>query len=376
MKKILIIITVLVAFAQFGWSQQLHQYKYGLYDDYFVNPAYVGSKDYYSVTLGYDHRFVWAKHASPKTAFLGLHSRVGQGYLFEKDGKVNKFFSKFGNMAFGFQGLFYDYGPQYEYNFGLTYGYHLKLNPNVKTKRPQKLILAFTPRIFILGFNRGEFTNNDGFDIVEFQDYIIPNDPMDKLVKANFKFDVGALYQNNYFDVGLSWLNISNSKIGFEADTLSYGLSGYGIYDSIYSSKIVLDGKLKYLNIFETNRFDVFFVPDLTFIYKPTAKDFEFFADLSIHWNFYELITTVRKELKYNIKTGVNISHTRFYMPLTLIQPYVAFDFMDFTIQYTYQFNPMIQVPGYFGGSHVSFLYAIGRDKIVRTVNNKSVWKK
>jgi len=389
MKKIIAILTLLVAIAQTGWSQQLHQYKYGLYDNYFVNPAYVGNNDYYTVIVGYDTKFTGVKDASPQTAYLSAHSKVGKGYLFEKDGKVNKFFSKFGNTAFGFQGLYYNFGPQYEYNFGLTYGYTLKLSPNVYTKRPRQLVLALTPRLFMLGFNRSEFINNDGLDIVEFQDYIIPSDPNDRLVKANFKFDVGALFQNNFYDVGLSWLNISNAHIGFEDDTITYGnqlvnvndtvsyfSEGYNIYDSIYSSKIVFNGKIKSLSIYQSNRFDVGFIPDLTFIYKPSSRDFEFFANLAIDWNFYELITTVRKELKYNLKTGMNISHTRFYRPLTLIQPYIKFDFLDFSIQYTYQYNPMIKVPGYFGGNQVAFIYAIGRDKTIRTVNNKTVWKK
>jgi len=49
---------------------------------------------------------------------------------------------------------------------------------------------------------------------------------------------------------------------------------------------------------------------------------------------------------------------------------------MNFTIQYTYQYNADIDAPGYWGGNQVSFLYSIGRDKIYKVVDNKTFWKK
>lgn len=376
MKKILLILMVMACFAGVGWAQQLHQYKYGLYDDYFVNPAYVGNNNYYTVMAGYDTRFSGLGSASPRVAFLNAHSKVGKGYLFKKDGKINKFFSKFGNSAFGFQGLYYNWGAQYEYNFGLTYGYHLELAPNIRTKRPRTLVLAFTPRIFIVGIDPLKFTNNDGQDIVELNDPIIPTDLSDNMVKANFKADVGALFQTDFYDVGLSVLNISNAKIGFEQDTLSYGVTGYGIYDSIYSSQIVLNAKVKDLSIHESRKFDVSFEPSAAFLYKPNARDFEVYIDMALDWNFYNLITPIRKELIYNIQTGLYISYNRFYKePLTLLHPYISFNFMEFAIHYTWNFNPNIEIPGYWGGNQITFTYTIGRDKVLRNVDNNPDWK-
>jgi hypothetical protein len=381
-KKILLILIVMACFAGTGWAQQLHQYKYGLYDDYFVNPAYVGNNDYYTLMTGYDTRFSGLGPASPRVAFINAHSKVGKGYLFKKDGKINKFFSKFGNSAFGFQGLYFNFGAQYEYNFGLTYGYHLELAPNIRTKRPRTLVLAFTPRIFIIGINAQKFVNNDGQNVVGLIDPIVPADLGDHMLKSNFTADVGALFQTDFYDVGLSVLNISNSKIGFERADIIYGQDtlagnpGYGIYDSIYSSQIVLNAKVKDLEIHASRKFDVQFEPSAAFLYKPNARDFEVYIDLAVDWNFYRLITPIRKELTYNIQTGLYISHTRFYdPPITLLHPYIAINFQDFSIHYTWNFNPNVEVPGYWGGNQVTFTYTLGRDKVLRNVDNNPDWK-
>jgi hypothetical protein len=379
MKKHLSILITFLTLAVTGWSQQLQQYKYGLYDNYFVNPAYVGNNEYYSLLLANDTKFSGLKDASPRTYVIGLHSRVGRGYMFEKSGKINKFFSKFGNAAFGFQGLMYNYGPQNEYNFGLTYGYHLDLAPNINTKLPRKLVFALTPRLLILNFDRSKFVDNEGVLLTSLNDPIFPSDLGDKMFHMNFKCDVGALFQSSYYDLGISWLNFTNSRNGFENDTISYGrrtvqvndtvskvTGGYNIYDSIYSSLIVLNGKIKFLSLVETDRYDVNFIPDLTFVYRPNAKDFEVYANLKLDWNLYDVTTTSRKELKYNLQGGVNIVYTRYYRDIIALQPYISFDFLNFKIQYIYQFNPNLRIPGYWGRNQITFLYALGREKVFR----------
>ena len=84
MKKILVgIIFCLLAFS--SKAQQTIQYNYQLFDDYLLNPAYVGTQNYYSVLLGRDQRFMGLK-SSPQTYYLSVHSRIGQGYIFKKDG--------------------------------------------------------------------------------------------------------------------------------------------------------------------------------------------------------------------------------------------------------------------------------------------------
>jgi len=387
MKTKLSILIALIALALTGWSQQLQQYKYGLFDNYFVNPAYVGTQNYYNLQIGHDTKFSGVS-VSPRTYFVDLHSRVGRGYLFDKNGKINKFFSKFGNTAFGFQGIMYTFGPQYEYNFGVTYGYHLDLAPNLYTKLPRKLILAFTPRLFIMSFDRSRFTDNEGVPLTGFDDPIFPSNLDDNMFHMNFKFDVGALYQSSYFDIGISWLNFTNAHNGYENDNLVFGKvstvvndsvttvsSGYNIYDSIYSSVIALNGKLKFLTLFESDKFDVGFIPNLTFFYRPNARDFEFNLDLRLDMNLYQIISSSRKELLYNIQGGTNIVYTRFYKDLVAIQPYVCFDFLDFKIQYTYQF-PVNNIPGYWGRNQVSFVYALGRDKVFRASDRSSLPKR
>jgi hypothetical protein len=361
----------LIALAVSGKAQQLQQYKYGLYDDYFTNPAYVGTPDYYTMMVGHDIKFAGVP-VSPSTSYIGLHSRVGQGYLFSKDGKVNKFFSKFGNSAFGFQGLIYNFGPQYEYNFGLTYGYHLDLSPNTKTKLPRKLILAFTPRLTMMTFNRSGFNYNNGDPIMEFNDQLVGG-PEDDYFHMNFKFDVGALFQSVYYDLGISWLNFTNTHNVYDPDDLIFGTNdstGYSIYDSVYSSLIALNGKLKFIRLFNDRKFDVNFIPNFTFFYKPNSRDFEIKADMRFDLNLYDIITSSRKELLYNIQSGANFMYTNFYGNNFNIQPYILFDFYNFKLQYTYVVRIPNKSPGW-GGNQITFIYALGRDNVLR-VSDKS----
>lgn len=384
MKRFVTILAVLLTLAVTGRSQELQQYKYGLYDDYFVNPAYVGTPNYYTLMLGHDTKFSGLKGASPRTYYLSLHSRVGQGYLFEKGGKINKFFSKFGNTAFGFQGFVYNYGPKFEYNLGLTYGYHIDLQPNLNTKLPRKLVLAFTPRLMMVNYDRSRFVDDDGQLLTDIDDPIFPADLDGNLFHMGFKLDVGALFQTTYYDIGLSWLNLNNGRSGFESDTIIYGRTkvendtvttytgGYGIYDSIYSSTIGLDAKLKFLNLIKSNKFDVNFLPNLRMYYKPNSRDYEVAADFRFDMNLYDVITSARRKLMYNLQAGANVVYTRFYRPTLVIQPYVAFDFLNFKMYYTYQFNPSLKIPGYWGRNQVAFVYQLGRDKFDRDSDKSS----
>jgi hypothetical protein len=377
MKKILIVLIVL-GFARVVSGQQLYHYKYMMFDDYFVNPAYVGTNDFYNVTLGYDNRFSGIKE-SPQTVFFDAHSRVGQGYLFEKDGKINRFFSQFGNSAFGSQVFYYTYGPQYEFNFALTYGYHLKLSPNFKTKNPRKLVLAFTPRIHMVGFNVNKFINNDGIPVDRENEVLIPNDPSDKLRNTRLRFDVGALYQNlKYYDVGITYANFTNAKNGFESSSLFQQVDStyFSTYDSIYSPKIILDAKLKFLEIVNEKKFNLQFVPKLAVLYSHNTNNIEFFTDLALKWNFLDVITSVRREHTSSLTTGVNINHTRYYKPMTLIQPYLSIDFKNYVIMYMYTYNGNLQMPGYYGNNQVTVLFRLNRDRSIRTLSGPSDWSK
>jgi hypothetical protein len=368
MKKFITILIVLIALAVSLRAQQLQQYKYGLYDDYFLNPAYVGTPNYYTMMVGHDIKFAGIP-VSPSTSFIGLHSRVGQGYLFAKDGKVNKFFSKFGNSAFGFQGLIYNFGSQYEYNFGLTYGYHLDLSPNTNTKLPRKLILAFTPRLTMMNFDRNKFYYSNGDPIISIDDQLIGGID-DDYFHMNFKFDVGALFQSVYYDLGISWLNFTNTHNVYDSDELAYGTTGYSIYDSVYSSLIALNGKLKFIRLLDDSKFNINFIPDFNFMFKPNSSDFEIKTDLRFDFNFYNIITASRKELRYNVQSGANFVYTHFYGNNFNIQPYILFDFLNFKLQYTYIVRIPNKMAGW-GGNQITFIYALGRDNVLR-VSDKS----
>ena len=376
MKKILLI-SIILCFTKLAMPQQdVRQYNYFLFDDYYLNPAYVGAKDYYSINMAYDTRFTNMGSASPKTAMLTAHSRVGKGYLFEKDGKINKLFSKYGNVSLGIQNLYYSFGPQYEYNVGVTYGYLLKLNPSVKTKRPHNMVLAFTPRLIVTGFNRNMMTNNDGIIIDNGYDQLIP--PMNEyMMKANFMFDVGAIYQNQFVDIGLAALNVTNTISRYDSDTIVYGDEGftYTLKDSIYSPRYLINAKLKMFNIVDENKLAVNFIPRTALMYAPKTENMEVMLDLAFTWDFYERITSIRRNMKYQLTTGLFINHKRNFKPYTLLQPYIGFDFLDYSILYAFNYNPNVAMPGYFGGSQISILFHLSRDKTNRRTSNMTNWK-
>lgn len=387
MKKILLI-SMILCFTKLAMPQQdVRQYNYYVFDDYYMNPAYVGNNNHYAVNLAYDTRFSGMGAASPRSMIFSAHSRLGEGYLLEKDGKINKFFSKFGNTALGFQMLNYNFGPQYEYNFGLTYGYHLRLSPNVKTKLPRKMVLAFTPRLLLTGFDRNKMTNNDGIIIDNGFDNLIP--PLNEtMMKANFMLDVGAIYQNTFANFGFTVLNLTNTKNGFEDGNILYGdkvsivdndttvlSSGYSIYDSIYSPRLVFDLKLKFLSITEQTNFEINFIPKTAIMYAPRSQSMEVFLDMAVNWNFYESITSIRRQMKYQLITGLHINHKRNFKPYTLLQPYVAIDFLNYSIMYAYNFNPNVEIPGYFGGNQISLTFNISRDKTDRQLGGNNTWK-
>lgn len=367
-------------------QQDIRQYNYFLLDDYYLNPAYVGANEFYTVNLAQDTWFSGIGNASPQTMLFTVHSRVGQGYLFNKDGKINKLFSKFGDMALGMQNMYFSFGPQWEYHLGLTYGHYLKLKPDLKTKHPRQLVLAFTPRLIMTGFNRNKMQTNDGFVISSDFDRIIP--PMNQaMMKGNFMLDLGGVYQTVHTDIGFTALNLTNTHFGYDNGEILYGGevsytetdtivgSTYTIYDSIYSPRFVLNTKLKFLNIIDQSNLEINFVPKLAFMYASRSHNMEFFFDGGVSWRFYESITAIRRILKYEIVTGVYVNHKRNYTPLNLIQPYISMDFLNYRIMYSYRFNGKIDIPGYWGGNQISVVFNLARDKVSRKQTDKSYWK-
>lgn len=362
------------------YAQQAMPYRYYIFDDYMLNPAYVGTNDYLSFMVGHDQNFIGLNEGSPQTSILSIHSRVGSGYLFEKNGKINKFFKKFGNVAFGMQMTQYSYGPSRETNIGFTYGYHLLLNENYKRKQPRKMVLAVTPRIQRMGFSYNDLhyvfdplDNSEG----GFTDGALGN--LEKIRSWIFTADVGALYQSVQADVGLSAINLMQSKNRLESDELFLGDSlTIATYDSLYSPKFMFNSRLKFVELYSSKQMDIEFVPTLSAVYAPKTKSSEFYVDLRVESIFKKYIAGVRSEVLFKGQVGLNVQHLRNYAATTFLKPYIAFDFKNYEIAYVHHIyldNDLVNSGATWGGSQISFLIKIGNDRIFRKVTNRTSWK-
>ena len=368
MKKIItgIILCLIVSVVD---AQQTYQYRYSIFDDYLLNPAYVGSKDYYPVMVGHDLRFYGLSNSSPQTYFLSVHSRVGQGYIFDKDGKINKFFSKFGNMALGLQFTQYQYGPERETNIGMTYGYHLDLRESYMTRNPRKLILAFTPRLQHMWYNVNDLHLVGNVDNLY-------TDEISQKSSWIFSSDVAALYQTINFDLGFTALNFIHTKNGLESDSILQRTNNDSIpykkvstNDYLYSPKLMINGKLKFINAYSSEKMDVFFVPSVAIIYAPKLKYAEYIVDLMLESNFKKSIAGIRKEIQFSGQLGLNINHRREYDPMTLFQPYISFEFKNYTITYAHSLylgNDLVsEGAAAIGGNQISLIFKINKNRVV-----------
>jgi hypothetical protein len=350
-------------------AQQTYQYRYAIFDNYLLNPGYVGSKDYYPVLVGRDQRFYGLSESSPQTYFLSLHSKVGKGYVFKKDGKINEFFSKFGNLALGLQFTQYQYGPERETNIGMTYGYHLDLKQSYITRNPRKLVLALTPRLQHIWYNR-----NDLYLVQD--ESMLYTDNLSKYSSWVFSSDVGALYQTVHFDMGFAALNFLQTKNKLESEFVllptgndSIPYESVSTKDLLYPPKLLINGKLKFIDIYTSEKLDLYFIPSFTAFYVPKRNYTEFYLDLMLENTFKKTIAGIRKEIIFTGQVGLNIHHRREYDPMTLFQPYVSFDFKNYAITYAHSFyigNDLVKEGAAIGGNQISLLFKISRDRIYR----------
>lgn len=352
-------------------AQQTTQYNYHLFDDYLLNPAYVGTQNYYSVLLGRDQRFYGLTNSTPQTYFLSVHSRIGQGYVFKKDGKVNEFFKKFGNAALGFQFYQYVYGPQRETNIGLTYGYHLDLAPNLLNKNPRKLILAFSPRLqgmWYLADDLHLISDALGSEDKTFHDPVLGE--YQSFRSWFFTTDVAALYQTVHVDAGAGAINAIQTHNKLDQENYYIADSSYNTYDTLYPTKFFVNTKLKFLDLYTSDRFDVYFIPTIAVLYYTKRNCTEYFADLMLEGTFKKTIAGVRKEIEFVGQLGLNVNHKREYHPSTLLQPYFTLDFRNYTITYAHSFyleNDLVQASSkIMGGNQISVLFKINRDRTIR----------
>lgn len=114
MRKIIYISILLIAFLQNGNAQHLPLYSQYFFNDFAVNPAVAGSREWYDVRS--NHRYQWAGLTdSPRTFTLSMHGP-----------------SK--NMKMGYGGyLFTDnVGPTRRTGVQFAYAYHVKINTEIK----------------------------------------------------------------------------------------------------------------------------------------------------------------------------------------------------------------------------------------------------
>lgn len=378
MKRKILLYTFMVLMVAQVSAQQTSQYRYHIFDDYLLNPGYVGMKDYYPVLIGRDQRF-YGLESSPQTYFMSVDSRVGEGYIFAKDGKINKFFEDFGNMALGFQMFQYSFGPSNETNIGLTYGYHLDLNQNYKRKNPRKMVLAVTPRLKGLVYNSSKLGLNG--DIISGNDnsFTDPSLGSGKYVSSwVFTTDVGAVYKTVHGEFGVAGLDIVQTKNKLESQLLTLSDSAsFTTYDSLYPTKFLVNAKLTFIEMYHSKLFDLTFIPSTAVIYGPKTKTSEYFVDLMLEGVFRQHIAGLRSEVVMVGQIGLNIHHARVYEPATFIQPYVSFDFKNFTVMYAQTLNiqnDLVSAPGVSSGGQVSILFKLSNDRVVRSQPRQASW--
>jgi len=126
---------------------------------------------------------------------------------------------------------------------------------------------------------------------------------------------------------------------------------------------------MKYLDLYKSDQFDVFFIPTVSVLYYTKRNCTEYFADLMVEGTFKKTIAGVRKEIEFVGQLGLNVNHKREYHPTTLLQPYVAFDFRNYTITYAHSLyleNDLTQSGAAMGGNQISLLIKLNRDRTIR----------
>lgn len=361
-------------------AQQVAQYKYHIFDDYLLNPAYVGENNYYPVVVGRDQRFYGITGSSPETYYLTLHSRVGEGFLFEKDGKVNKFFEDFGNIALGLQMFQYSLDIYSETNIGMTYGYYLDMNQNYKRKNKRQLVLALTPRLKRVGYNLAKAgLANDGLVGGEGSFYDPTLGDQDKIRGWTFTSDIGALYKTVHGEFGVGALDFIQTKSQLESETLTINDSvSISTYDLLYPPKFLVNTKLTFVEMYNSPKFDVRFVPSVAGLYAPKTQGVEVYVDLMLEGVFKEHIAGLRSEVVVKTELGLNVYHSRVYNPTTFLQPYVTFDFQNITVQFAQSIGIDSDLTGTAGispGSQISVLFKLANDRTIREKRKRVSWK-
>lgn len=169
MKNILKLI-VFVFIAKAGFSQQIPLTSQYMFNDYLLNPAVAGSKDYLSASLSVRSQWTGLEGA-PKTQFFSMHSKLGK---------------KMGVGGFVFND---ETGPVSERGIQLSYAYHLSLNDK------SKLSFSVAGMMFFHDINRAYLRAEEANDNTL-------NTMLVKAVSPDINF--GMMYYNEKLKIGLS----------------------------------------------------------------------------------------------------------------------------------------------------------------------------
>lgn len=209
MKNILKLI-VFVFIAKAGFSQQIPLTSQYMFNDYLLNPAVAGSKDYLSASLSVRSQWTGLEGA-PKTQFFSMHSKLGK---------------KMGVGGFVFND---ETGPVSERGIQLSYAYHLSLSDK------SKLSFSVAGMMFFHDINRAYLRAEEANDNTL-------NTMLVKAVSPDINF--GMMYYNEKLKIGLSSPQLLQNNIygekasGNNANKLSRHYYLFGEYEFNISDKV------------------------------------------------------------------------------------------------------------------------------------------
>lgn len=322
MKRLIVTTISILMFVGGVFAQQYatsHEHFYT--DDLFLNPAYVGTPKYAPIQATVMQKYAGLGAASPTTALLSFHTRVGQGYFRSPGGLINKY-PTLGNIAVGGYLVSYNYGANHINNLNVVYGYHLPLH----YKYDRSIILALTTGYRNVLFNLNELSFRN------------PSDPIFGAAWASaniFNSDVAALYKGTRFEAGMGVKNWIQTENRLESDTL---------YES---SKMNLFANARYT--FGSKKYWIDFIP--------TA-----FALLDYNKKL-EVIGNMEVKMDDVLAIGGNIRHRAIYEEAyaSEMTVYASVSYNKFKYQYAYSTNFSKLSTYSYGSHHITVGYCFGK---------------
>lgn len=222
MKKVIYIFAILIGTYGFTAAQQLPQYSNYMINDYVLNPALSGTKDYFEVKSNNRYQWVGITDA-PRTFILSANGPY-----------------KSKNMGYGGY-VFTDItGPTRRVGLTFSYGYHMKLNETMK------LSLGLSAGLLQFSVDGSKITTRDQGDLAisnGVQSVIVPD------------FGFGAMLHTDKYYAGFSVPQLYQSKLKFfdySTSTLSkiathYFLMGGYKYDLNDKIRIEPNAMIKFV---------------------------------------------------------------------------------------------------------------------------------